>query len=194
MTERRPLVIIDGELQEIPTGDTINNTIAPGTGGLFDNLTATTDPGVSNDTTESYVVGSMWINVTDDKSFICLDNSTGAAVWTEVTASVSAPSMTQTELTGTTHTVDNTDLAGSVVRRLNNAAAITVTVAPSLTGTEPCTFIQTGAGQVTFAEGTGVTIHSADGNLSIAAQYGSASLIPDADTADTFYLVGHLTT
>lgn len=109
-------------------------------------------------------------------------------------AGPSGSNMVQTELTGTTHTVNNTDLAGNVVRRLNNAAAITVTVAPSLTGTEPSTWIQTGVGQVTFAAGAGVTILSADGNLSIAAQYGSASLIPDADTADTYYLVGHLTT
>lgn len=33
MAERIPLVLIDGELQQIPTGDTINTTIAPGSGG-----------------------------------------------------------------------------------------------------------------------------------------------------------------
>lgn len=107
---------------------------------------------------------------------------------------ISSGNMLQTEILSTAHTVTDVDLSGNVVRKMNNAAAITVTVAPDLTGTEPCTWIQTGAGQVTFAPGAGVTISSADGNLSIAAQYGSASLIPDAALSNTYYLIGHLTT
>jgi hypothetical protein len=109
-----------------------------------------------------------------------------------ITVATSSTDMVQTELTGTTHTVDNTDLAGNVVRKLNNAGAITVTVAPSLTGTEPATWIQTGAGAVTFAPGAAVTINSAGGNLTIGAQYGSVTLIPDDTLTDTFYLVGSL--
>lgn len=131
MAERRPLVLVSGELQELPTGDTF-----PGSGS----------------------------------------------------------SMVQTELNGTTHIVDNVDLAGNVVRRLNNAGTITVTVPAGLTGAEPVTFIQTGAGAVSFSAAVGVNILSAEGNLSIASQYGSASLIPDSTTADTYYLVGHLAT
>lgn len=49
------------------------------------NLTATTDPGVGDDTVDGYVVGSRWINTTSDTEFVCLDNSTGAAVWTATT-------------------------------------------------------------------------------------------------------------
>jgi len=77
---------------------------------------------------------------------------------------------------------------------MNNVGQITVTVPENLTGVEPATYIQTGAGAVVFVAGTNVTIHSADGNLTIGAQYGSATLIPDGDTADVYYLVGHLTT
>jgi hypothetical protein len=50
------------------------------------NLTATTDPGVGDDSVDGYTVGSRWVNVTLDKEFVCLDASTGAAVWTETTA------------------------------------------------------------------------------------------------------------
>ena len=46
-----------------------------------DNLDATTNPGVSNDGTEGYCEGSRWLNVSTGKSFICLDNTTDAAVW-----------------------------------------------------------------------------------------------------------------
>jgi len=45
------------------------------------NNQTTTDPTVSNDTTEDYVVGSQWTNTTDDSVWICVNNSTGAAVW-----------------------------------------------------------------------------------------------------------------
>lgn len=50
------------------------------------NLTATTDPTVNDDTGDGYAVGSRWVNVSTDKEYVCLDASTGAAVWTETTA------------------------------------------------------------------------------------------------------------
>lgn len=51
------------------------------------NLSATTSPGSANDNTQGYAVGSVWIDVTGDKSYIAVDVSTGAAVWNDVTAS-----------------------------------------------------------------------------------------------------------
>lgn len=104
------------------------------------------------------------------------------------TSSVSMP----TEETGTTYSLTNADLTGEVVRRFSNASAITLTVTASLTNKQPITVIQTGAGTLTFAEDTGVTIQSLSGNLSLSGQYASATLIPDADTADLYYLIGAL--
>lgn len=48
-------------------------------------LDGTTAPTGSNDTTEGYVIGSRWVDVTGDKEYVCLDNSTGVAIWTETT-------------------------------------------------------------------------------------------------------------
>lgn len=48
---------------------------------------ATVDPTVNNDSTEGYSVLSRWANITDDKEFVCLDASVGAAVWIETTQS-----------------------------------------------------------------------------------------------------------
>jgi hypothetical protein len=45
------------------------------------NYTATTDPGSSDDSTQSYSVGSMWINNTTKVFYICVDATAGAAVW-----------------------------------------------------------------------------------------------------------------
>lgn len=49
--------------------------------GLVKNNTTTTDPGVSNDTTQGYAAGSRWYNSSTGANWICRDASTGAAVW-----------------------------------------------------------------------------------------------------------------
>lgn len=109
-------------------------------------------------------------------------------------AAASAVLMTQTEITGTTYTTLEADFAGNVIRRMNDGTGVTITVAAGLSNQEPATFIQTGAGQITFAPDTGVTINSADGKLKTRVQFSSATLIPDVTTANTYYLVGDITT
>jgi len=47
---------------------------------------ATAAPAVTNDTTEGYAVNSLWIDITNDKAYICVDASDGAAVWIEITS------------------------------------------------------------------------------------------------------------
>lgn len=54
-------------------------------GGLKHNPNASTDPTVTDDADAGYVVNSRWTNTTNDKEFICLDATAGAAVWTETT-------------------------------------------------------------------------------------------------------------
>jgi len=50
-------------------------------------LDGTQAPTVNNDTDEGYAVGSRWFDVTNDKEYVCLDNTDGVAVWTETTQS-----------------------------------------------------------------------------------------------------------
>ena len=52
---------------------------------LKTNLTATDAPTINEDSTDGYSIGSIWIDITNDKGYICLNASTGAAVWTEIT-------------------------------------------------------------------------------------------------------------
>ena len=52
---------------------------------------ATGTPTVNNDGTQGYGVGSRWIDITADKEYVCLDASTGAAVWIETTIIEAAP-------------------------------------------------------------------------------------------------------
>ncbi len=50
------------------------------------NNQTTTDPTVTDDSTIDYSVGSTWINTTTDSYWVCVDNSSGAAVWKKTTA------------------------------------------------------------------------------------------------------------
>jgi hypothetical protein len=94
--------------------------------------------------------------------------------------------------TGTTYTLVLDDKDKMVT--LNNASAITLTVPPSIfSANDIVNIAQFGAGQVTLAEGAGVTITSTGATVdapALRAQYSSASIICTA--ADTFLVVGDL--
>lgn len=67
----------------------------PFTLALTNNLSATTDPGVTNDSSQGYSTGSQWINATGGRSWLCLSAAVGAAVWVVDGASGSAGFGTQ---------------------------------------------------------------------------------------------------
>ena len=48
---------------------------------VTNNFTAIIDPDVTDDSGATYGVGSLWVNITDNKAFIALDVSVGAAIW-----------------------------------------------------------------------------------------------------------------
>jgi hypothetical protein len=60
---------------------------------VLDNMAATEAPGVSADGVAGYAVGSKWIDVTADTAYICVDASTGAALWDIMTAVALTPSV-----------------------------------------------------------------------------------------------------
>jgi len=86
---------------------------------------------------------------------------------------------------GTTYTLLAGDNGKVVV--LNNGSAITVTVPSGLGAGFNCSFVQKGAGQVTFSA-SGTTINNRQSHTKINAQYGVASLVPYAD--NVFVLAG----
>lgn len=94
--------------------------------------------------------------------------------------------------TGTTYTLVIGDAGGLV--DLNNASPITLTVPPAssvafASGTR-INILQSGAGQVTVAAGSGVTINSKGSALKIAGQWSAASLI--LRSTNTWVLVGDI--
>lgn len=77
-------------------------------------LDATEAPTVNNDVDEGYAVGSRWFDITNDKEYVCLDNSDGAAVWIDTTA---ANAVT---FVGLTDTPANYSEAGLKIVRVNS--------------------------------------------------------------------------
>lgn len=55
-------------------------------GQLARNAVAAVAPTVNDDETALYSVGSMWTDTVGGSTYVCLDASTGAAVWTSITA------------------------------------------------------------------------------------------------------------
>ena len=86
--------------------------------------------------------------------------------------------------TGTAYTIVAGD-EGKIIT-LNNASAITVTL-PVLTAGFTCSFIQTGAGEVTFSASS-TTINNRQSHTKIAGQKGMASIVY-TDT-NVIYLAG----
>ena len=52
----------------------------------LDNLAAVADPAVGNDDSQGYAKGSRWINTSAKTDWVCVDNTTGAAVWHQTDA------------------------------------------------------------------------------------------------------------
>ena len=91
---------------------------------------------------------------------------------------------------GTTYTFLSSD-NGKIVT-FNNGSAITVTVPAALPVGFNSTAIQLGTGQVGFTGASGVTLNSFGGNLKIAGQHGSASIIEYL--TNVYNIAGTLTT
>lgn len=112
-----------------------------------------------------------------------LGSSVDSTVFTGLTTA------TRNAQTGTTYTLVTAD-AGKIID-LNNASAITLTVPLNgfTTGTR-IDLIQTGAGQVTVAAASGVTINSKGAALKLTGQWSAATLIQRS--ANLWVLVGDI--
>jgi hypothetical protein len=119
--------------------------------------------------------------------------SISSATLSSPTITLPTMRLTLNPQTGTTYTLVAADASYKLVTA-SNAAAITVTVPPSVfTAGDVINLQQIGAGQVTFAQGAGVTITSTGATSTapkIRAQYSACSVICTA--SNTFTIVGDI--
>jgi len=99
-----------------------------------------------------------------------------------------------TEITSATYTVATTD--NGKVLRVNHATGCTITVPSGLLGTDSsgfnCSFIQTGAGDITFANDGTSTINNRQSHTKTAGQWGIASIL--STSHNVFVLIGDTAT
>lgn len=123
---------------------------------------------------------------TDKKTVVVHDGSTAGGT------PLSKERNTINAQTGTTYTLAATDRDNVVTA--SNASAITVTIPASVFAAgDRITVIQKGAGQVSFAQGSGVTINSTGATATapkLRAQYSAATIV--AESATVFYVVGDI--
>ena len=137
---------------------------------------------------------------TASNNAVLVGTGTSASQWTTtptisglVTCSggLSAPLLINAQ-TGTTYTFVLTD--GGKLVTASNGSAQTYTVPPNSSVAFPTgttiTIIGIGAGKVTLAQGSGVTINSKDSEKAIDGQHASVTIIKTA--TDTWQLIGAL--
>ena len=84
------------DLSGILGGGTYHLSSAQYVGITINKFNATTDPTINDDSGDGYNIGSRWVNVTDDKYWICVDTTAGAAVWHQTDASETGSVATDT--------------------------------------------------------------------------------------------------
>jgi len=144
--------------------------------------------------------GSAWVNLGETLSITASQISDVTATATElnfvdgVTSDIQtqidskADNLATLEFSNSSATIDNTFLSKTVVQL--SGSDQTFTIDPGITVGGRIDFINAGSGVLTFAEGSGVTIDSADGALTISKQYNAATILV-LDT-DSYILIGGL--
>ena len=75
-----------GDAPKIPLATSVSGFLPIANGGVGgkNNTTATSVPGVGDDSADGYAPGSIWENTSTGRIYICVGNNSGAAVWREL--------------------------------------------------------------------------------------------------------------
>jgi hypothetical protein len=152
----------------------------------------TTNPAVGDDVDDGYQIGSYWWNKTAGTLYFCTDNTSGAAVWQQLTASLSYPLVH----TGLVEGAESSGIASAATTDLSGADGNYVTISGS---TGPITSFGTvTAGTLMVLKFTGtptiahhITKIQLPKDLNITVQSGDMMFL-QSDGADAWTCVNYL--
>jgi hypothetical protein len=159
-----------GEGPKISLVQSIDGVLPVANGGIggIHKLDATTGPSVSDDFADGYTVGSLWIDVTNDYVYVCLDSTPGAAIWVtyqeydDALQSISglttvANKMIYTTAADTYATTDLTPFARTILDDLS-ASAVRTTLGLGTIATQNSNAVAITGGTIAGGTITGGTI------------------------------------
>lgn len=127
---------LDSDLTALAGLDKTNGNTIRANGSAWtavkNELAGTTAPTANEDSGDGYSVGSRWFDTTNDKEYVCLDATLGAAVWTETTGGASGSTITVAEADGSPSvaSVDTVKFDGATVTD-NSDGSVTVAISAS---------------------------------------------------------------
>lgn len=158
-----------------------------GSGGL-NNLTATTNPTITNDSGSGYAVGSVWVNTSTDEMFVCTDATAGAAIWQKavfIYSSAISPAATNTVDIGTS----SLKFKDIYIDGTGYIDALSVSTTSSFTGTVTTGSISQTSGTATFAT---VDVNSGSIDATTIGATTASTIVGTTITANTGF-TGNLT-
>lgn len=164
-------------------------------GGTSGTVTVSIDTAVTTDLSTAQTLTNKNLSSGTNTFPSSLATLTGTQTLTNKTLTAPVIDLAINAQTGTTYTFVLADDGKFVTA--SNASAITVTIPPAssvayATGAQ-LNIIQKGAGQVTFAAGSGVTIRSTGATAAapkLRAQYSSATAVYEG--SDVWYVIGDI--
>lgn len=171
-----------GDSPQIPLATSVSGFLQAANGGSGGkNNFATSNPTITNDSSQNYAVGSLWINTSNKRIFICTSNAANAANWHEIVANTGAVFSPETtnvvDIGKTTHRYKDLYLSGNA----------------NVTGTTTTNHINTGTITSTGL-GTFATIDANGGQVDGAVIGGnSASAITGTQITANSGFVGDVT-
>ena len=185
-----------GNAPQIELSTSVAGYLLPAHGGVGgrNNVTATSNPLVTSDLNAGYAPGSIWLNVTTNRLFVCVANTSSAAVWYEVVNTRSTneifPAVTNTVDIGTfTNRFKDVWLSGSLTAggSVSLGGSFTVAGSSNLAGVSATSATVSGLSTLTQADINSGTI---DGTVIGAS---SASPITGTQVTATTGFVGNVT-
>ena len=172
-----------GLILNVPIGPDIRDLVTDGCVVLGssilgrNNMAATTDPVVTNDGTQDYAPGSLWLNQTGGKLWTAISVGTGAAVWASGAVPVS-PSFVNLTLSGLLFESAGLGITAGATRTQAGATVLTKEVnrIDTTTAPAPGTVLGDGVALMACVAGLDITIINNTANIAFAYPNGTDTI------------------